>query len=74
MKHQQVAHLLSMGIHVAGEPLADDEPHHIRRQHQRTMVGIGLHHTLEEVVVAQVAQALAFETRLLHTVEFLGYA
>ena len=43
-------------------------------EHQRAMVGIGLHHTLEEVVVAQVAQALAFKTGFLHTVEFLGYA
>ena len=74
MKHQQIAHLLRMGIHVAGESLADDEPHHIGRQHQGTMVGISLHHALEEVVVAQVAQALAFETGFLHTVEFLGYA
>ena len=74
MRHKQVAHLLRMGIHIAGEALTDDEPHHVGRQHQRTMIGVGLHHALEEVVIAQVAQALAFETGLLHLVELLGYA
>ena len=70
MKHQQVAHLLRMGIHIAGEPLADDEPHHVGRQHQRAVVGIGLHEALEEVVLAHVGQLLPFKAGLQHMMFF----
>ena len=47
-----MAHLLRMGIDIAGEALTDEHPHHVGREHQRTMLGIGPHNGLEEHILA----------------------
>ena len=39
MTDQPVAEILGMGIDVAGEPLTDKQPDHIRRQRDRPMSG-----------------------------------
>ena len=50
--HQLIAHLLRVGIDIAGEALTDEHPHHVGREHQRTMLGIGPHNGLEEHILA----------------------
>ena len=53
MANNLVAQLLCMGVHIAGESLTDEQPHHVGREHQRTVLGVGPHNRLEEGVFAR---------------------
>ena len=46
--HEHVAQFLRIEIDVISEPLTDKQPDSIRREDERTVVGIGLVHTVEE--------------------------
>ena len=53
MAHKFVAHLFGMGVDIAGKALTNKHPHHIGREYQRTVLGIGAHNGLEEHVLTR---------------------
>ena len=48
--HYLVAQFIRMCIHITCKPLTDEQPNHVGREHQRTVLGIGPHDRLEEHV------------------------
>ena len=63
-----VCYLLGVGVHVSRESLADKHPHHVGRDDERAVVGVGFNQTSEKHVFPRVAEFLPSETGGYHPV------